>query len=81
MMLSWTCLYLFIWVAQYHFQDLASYPVLLWITLTMSLVWHLRWFIRYRFSIPGHCLLDMLAAIFCNCCSLSQMARHVFYYR
>ncbi|RLN88111.1 hypothetical protein BBJ28_00015770 [Nothophytophthora sp. Chile5] len=40
-------------------------------------VWQLRSKTRERFQIPGGCICDCCAALFCSCCTLAQVATHV----
>ncbi|RLN96881.1 hypothetical protein BBJ28_00024521 [Nothophytophthora sp. Chile5] len=44
-------------------------------------IWYLRAQTRERFQIPGGCLRDCCASLFCPCCTLAQMATHLKSYK
>ncbi|TMW59940.1 hypothetical protein Poli38472_005009 [Pythium oligandrum] len=44
---------------------------------TAFLIARLRWRVRYLFSLPGSGLEDCIYAMFCGCCTISQMATQV----
>lgn len=41
----------------------------------------LRQEIRKRFTIPGSGITDCLLSFFCQCCTVAQMMRHLWFYR
>ncbi|RLN88873.1 hypothetical protein BBJ28_00007311 [Nothophytophthora sp. Chile5] len=44
-------------------------------------IWYLRAQTRERFQIPGGCIRDCCASLFCPCCTLAQMATHLKSYK
>jgi len=73
---------------------MASYWLALAILLTLVLltggtvhvilfvwIWQARKITRERFQIPGGCVRDCCASLFCPCCTLAQMATHIKSYK
>jgi Cys-rich protein (TIGR01571 family) len=52
--------------------------VLMWMfsLFTTAIVLRLRWIVREKYQIPGHCFADFCCTFWCRCCVIGQMLRH-----